>query len=126
MNVLGKRERVLRSRVRVRQVEFLEATAQLFGQRFTDGFGNRVHTFNLRPAHAEVRILAASVVEVNPRLRDLAGSTAVLPLKPQECGLELLDFLHLRGPVRRSSRLEPVHGWARISSASSRAEPFSS
>jgi transglutaminase-like putative cysteine protease len=76
--------------------------------RYQDGFGNRVHTFNVRPAHPEVRILAASVVEVNPVPRDLAGSTAMLPLALEQGGLELLDFLHLRGPVRRSPRLEPV------------------
>ncbi len=55
-----------------------------------------------------MRILAASVVEVNPVPRDLAGSPAVLPLALEQGGLALLDFLHLRGPVRRSPRLEPV------------------
>jgi transglutaminase-like putative cysteine protease len=76
--------------------------------RYQDGFGNRVHTFNVRPAHLEVRILAASVVETAPRPRNLAASRAVLPLSIDQGPLELLDFLHLRGPVRRTSRLEPL------------------
>jgi transglutaminase-like putative cysteine protease len=76
--------------------------------RYQDGFGNRVHTFNVRPAHTEVRILAASVVEVNPVPRDLAGSTVELPLPLEQGGLELLDYLNLRGPARPSPRLEPV------------------
>ena len=54
--------------------------------RYQDGFGNRVHTFNIRAAHGEVRILAASVVEVSPRPHTLADSTAVLPLgRPPSC-----------------------------------------
>jgi transglutaminase-like putative cysteine protease len=76
--------------------------------RYQDGFGNRVHTFNVRPAHAEVRILAASVVEIKPRPSNLSASAAVLPLSVEEGGLELLDFLHLRGPVRRSARLDAL------------------
>jgi transglutaminase-like putative cysteine protease len=74
--------------------------------RFQDGFGNRVHHFNVLPPHTEMRILAASVVETNPRPRDLAASRAVLPLDLDPAALELLDFLSLRGPVRASPRLE--------------------
>src|SRR5262245_16174863 len=66
--------------------------------RFQDGFGNRVHHFNVLPPHGEVRVLAASVVETHPRPRDLGACTAAWPLA--EPATELLDFLHARGPVR--------------------------
>ena len=76
--------------------------------RYVDGFGNRVHHFNVLPPHLEVRVLAASVVETHPRPHDLAASTAGYPLRLEHAGLELLDFLHLRGPARHTPLLEPV------------------
>lgn len=74
--------------------------------RYQDGFGNRVHHFNVLPPHAEVRVLAASVVETHPRPRDLGACAATWPLS--EPTSDLLDFLHARGPVRRTPRLDPV------------------
>src|SRR5947209_13635717 len=76
--------------------------------RYQDGFGNRVHHFDLRPAHAEVRILAAAVVETHPRQRDLAFSRATYPLALDGAELEVLDFLKFRGPVRPSPRLDAL------------------
>lgn len=76
--------------------------------RFVDGFGNRVHHFNVLPAHGEVRVLAASVVETHPRIRDLSASTAAYPLDLSAAPLELLDFLHLRGPVAHTPKLDPL------------------
>src|SRR4051812_835512 len=52
--------------------------AELF--RYQDGFGNRVHHFNILAAHAGVRVLAASVVETHPPLQDPQGSQATYPL----------------------------------------------
>jgi transglutaminase-like putative cysteine protease len=75
---------------------------------YQDGFGNRVHHFNVLPPHTEMRILAASVVETHYRPRDLSSSEAVWPLPVDTCGLDLLDFLDFRGPVRRSPRLAPL------------------
>ncbi|MFO0845242.1 MAG: transglutaminase family protein [Gemmataceae bacterium] len=76
--------------------------------RYVDGFGNRVHHFNVSPAHREVHVLAASVVETCPRPRDLSASAATLPLDPATLPLELLDFLTLRGPARHTPRLGPL------------------
>lgn len=76
--------------------------------RYQDGFGNRVHHFNLLGAHEEVRILAASVVETHPRAQSLSESRALWPLGPEQGSLELLDFLPLRGPVRATPRLAPL------------------
>jgi transglutaminase-like putative cysteine protease len=76
--------------------------------RYVDGFGNRVHHFNVAPAHLEMHVLAASVVETHPRLRDLSGSGATYPLDGDGLPLELLDFLHLRGPARHTPKLEPL------------------
>jgi hypothetical protein len=42
--------------------------------RYTDGFGNRVHHYNLLVPHSLVRILSASVVETHPGPRDLSAS----------------------------------------------------
>src|SRR6266550_9648958 len=76
--------------------------------RFHDGFGNRVHHFNLLPAHGQVHVLAASVVETDPRPRDLTASWATYPLDPDTLNLDVLDFLKFRGPVRPTPRLTPL------------------
>ncbi len=76
--------------------------------RYVDGFGNRVHHFNVAPPHLEMRMLAASIVETHPRPRDLSASSAKYPLDPATLPLEMLDFLHLRGPVRHTPRLDPI------------------
>jgi transglutaminase-like putative cysteine protease len=76
--------------------------------RYHDGFGNSVHHFNLLPPHAEVRILAAGVVETHPRVRDLAASRVTYPLDLARADLEVLDFVKFRGPVRPSPRLAPL------------------
>src|SRR4051794_38043598 len=76
--------------------------------RYQDGFGNRVHHFNLLAPHDQVRILAASVVETHPRSNDLALSLATYPLALDNIDLEVFDFLRFRGPVRPTSRLDPL------------------
>jgi transglutaminase-like putative cysteine protease len=76
--------------------------------RYQDGFGNRVHHFNILPAHKQVRILAASVVETHPRQLDLAASQVAHPLSLDGADLETLDFLQFRGPVRPTPHLLPL------------------
>ena len=76
--------------------------------RYVDGFGNRVHHFNIIPAHLEVRALAASVVETHPRPRDLSASAATYPLDLQQAPLELLDYLRAAGPARHTEKLDPL------------------
>jgi transglutaminase-like putative cysteine protease len=76
--------------------------------RYQDGFGNRVHHFNLLAPHRELRILSASIVETHPRPRDLASSRSAYPLDPDGNALEVLDFVKLRGPVRATPRLDPL------------------
>jgi transglutaminase-like putative cysteine protease len=73
--------------------------------RFQDGFGNRVHHFNVLSPLSEMCIRAAALVETHPRARDLLGSQAVYPLSSEQSSLELFDFLPLRGPVRRTPAL---------------------
>src|SRR5262249_41024983 len=68
----------------------------------------RVHHFNLRPSHQEVRILAASIVQTHPESQALDSCKAGYPLDPETVPLEAFDFLKFRGPVRMSARLEPV------------------
>jgi transglutaminase-like putative cysteine protease len=73
--------------------------------RYQDGFGNRVHHFNLLQPHAAMRVLSASVVETHPRPRDLGAVSAAYPLDPDRLDLEALDFLGFRGPVRPTPAL---------------------
>jgi transglutaminase-like putative cysteine protease len=73
--------------------------------RFQDGFGNRVHHFNLLGGHDEVRMLAAAIVETHPLVHNLALCRAVYPLDSEQFDLDVLDFVQFRGPVRQSPRL---------------------
>src|SRR5947208_5444845 len=59
---------------------FLSVTPTAEVCRFQDGFGNRVHHFNVLSNHDQVRILAAGVVQTHPRLHDPARCTATYPL----------------------------------------------
>ena len=76
--------------------------------RYQDGFGNRVHHFNVLGTHDQVRILSAAVVETHPRPRDPASCRAAFPVDPERLGLEEIDFVQFRGPVRPSPRLDAV------------------
>src|SRR2546430_1102883 len=61
--------------------------------RYQDGFGNRVHHFNLLAAHQQVRVLAAGIVETHPRPRPLAACTAAYPPPLDDAALDVLDYL---------------------------------
>jgi transglutaminase-like putative cysteine protease len=73
--------------------------------QYRDGFGNRVHHFNLLNPNLEVRALAASVVETHPVPKDRSASAAAWPLDPAGLPLGVLDFVQFRGPVRPSHAL---------------------
>jgi transglutaminase-like putative cysteine protease len=75
---------------------------------YQDGFGNRVHHFNLRTPRPEVRVLAASLVESHSAPCDLSASTATFPVPLAGILMDKLDFLQFRGPVTQTSRLIPV------------------
>jgi transglutaminase-like putative cysteine protease len=78
---------------------------------YVDGFGNRVHHFNLLAPPTTLRILAASVVETEDAGVGPMVSQAVFPgSAPSEAWnlpLETLDCLPLRGPARSTPLLEP-------------------
>jgi transglutaminase-like putative cysteine protease len=76
--------------------------------RYQDGFGNRVHHFSLLPSHAEVRVLAASLVETHSPALSLSACQAHYPLVLDDAPLEVLDFVTFRGPVRQTERLASV------------------
>jgi transglutaminase-like putative cysteine protease len=80
--------------------------AEIF--RYQDGFGNRVHHFNLLASHQAVRILAASIVESERTPRDLGCSRALWPIPHEDAGLDALDFLQFRGSVRATPKLAPL------------------
>ncbi len=77
---------------------------------YLDGFGNRVHHFNLMAPHQQVRILAASVVETSLPGRRLTDSSATFPLANAADTCEVLDFLPFRGPVCDAPRLQTIRG----------------
>jgi transglutaminase-like putative cysteine protease len=76
--------------------------------RYVDGFGNHVHYCNVRAPAQEIRLLAACLVETHPAFRDLSAVSAALPLEMENPGLEILDYLILRGPVRQVPELMPI------------------
>ena len=76
--------------------------------RYLDGFGNRVHHFNILTTHQKVRILAASIVETSPQGVDVMSSQATFPMNLENAGLEVLEFLGFRDPVRKTPLLEPL------------------
>jgi transglutaminase-like putative cysteine protease len=80
--------------------------ANVFG--YVDGFGNRVHHFNLIAPRQKVSVLAASIVETTPATATLAQSQATFPLNIDSAGCEIYDFLGFRGPIRRTPLLGPV------------------
>jgi len=78
--------------------------------KYLDGFGNRVHHFNLLKPPANLRILAASVVETEDAGIGPISSQATFPAGPPadewQLPLETLDYLPLRGPARATPLLE--------------------
>ena len=71
--------------------------------RYQDGFGNRVHHFNLLEPHQRVRILAASIVETIPAAGDLAGCRATFPLDRAAWTLSCSISCTSAAPVRRDA-----------------------
>jgi transglutaminase-like putative cysteine protease len=76
--------------------------------KYVDGFGNRVHHFNLISPQQKLRILAASVVETEVDPVNPMNSEATFPVRSEELPLEALDFLTLTGPVVDSPLLTPL------------------
>jgi transglutaminase-like putative cysteine protease len=76
--------------------------------RYLDGFGNRVHSFNILAPHSQVSILAAGIVETHPTIKALLTSSARYPLDPDKPSLEALGFLKLGGPARPTPLLQPL------------------
>jgi transglutaminase-like putative cysteine protease len=76
--------------------------------RYQDGFGNRVHSFNLLTAHSHVRILAAGIVETLVQPRDLNNALDHYPLDLEKTQLEALGFLARRGAVAHTPLLDAL------------------
>ncbi|HWA98743.1 MAG TPA: transglutaminase family protein [Pirellulales bacterium] len=76
--------------------------------RYQDGFGNRVHHFNVLSACRTLGVVAASVVETHPANGRLASSRATWPLNLEALEMPCYGFLGFRGPVRATPLLEPL------------------
>lgn len=75
---------------------------------YEDGFGNRVHHFNLLNPHLQVRVLSASLVETSTRDYNLAEFAGRFPVALDSAPCEMLDFLPYRGPVCDTPLLSPL------------------
>lgn len=75
---------------------------------YLDGFGNRVHHFNLLSPQKQIRLLAASVVETSANKIDLLGSTATFPVDLTNADCDVHNFLSFRGPIGESPLLVPL------------------
>jgi transglutaminase-like putative cysteine protease len=73
-----------------------------------DGFGNRVHHFNILSPQRSLRILAASVVETDSERTNPMDSEATFPLNPAYLPLDAFDFLSFGGPVSQTPLLTPL------------------
>src|SRR5262245_53810432 len=67
--------------------------------RYLDGFGNRVHHFNLLAPHRQVRILAAGIVETAPAHAELSRVSATWPVPRERLAPALFLHLQMGGPV---------------------------
>lgn len=76
--------------------------------RYQDGFGNRVHHFNILAQHDRVAILAAAVVDTHPQPRDFSLCQAVYPLDLEAVELDSRSFLTLDGPLGPTPQLAPL------------------
>ena len=74
---------------------------------YVDGFGNRVHHFNLLAPSTRLRILAASIVETDDSAVSPMASQTAFPLDAEQFPLETLDALPLRGPITETPLLAP-------------------
>jgi hypothetical protein len=79
---------------------------------YLDGFGNRVHHFNMLKPPTSLRILAASVVETEDTCIGPMASQTTFSAEGTADGwhlpLEALDYRPLRGPARATPLLDPV------------------
>ena len=80
--------------------------------QYLDGFGNRVHHFNLLRPPMTLRILAASVVETEDNgIGPMASQTTFSAggsADDWQLPIETLDYLPLRGPVQATPLLKPL------------------
>jgi transglutaminase-like putative cysteine protease len=81
-------------------------TTEVF--HYQDGFGNRVHHFNVLSACKQLRVVAASVVETHPPDARLAASQAKFPLDLSSLEISGYSYLSLRGPVRPTPLLDSL------------------
>jgi transglutaminase-like putative cysteine protease len=84
----------------------LSEPAGVFSYR--DGFGNRVHHFNLLVPHKEVRMLAASLVETYPLSTPLESSRSTFPIEQSALPVETYDFVSFRGPTSPTPLVNPI------------------
>jgi transglutaminase-like putative cysteine protease len=76
--------------------------------RYQDGFGNRVHHFNVLNSCQKLRVVAASVVETHPVPSPLAESRVTYPIDLAALDVSGYGFLTLSGPVSPTPLLDPL------------------
>lgn len=88
---------------------FQLAVSQASGQsNYVDGFGNRVHHFNIVSPNQLVRVLSSSVVETEHLQVHPMYSEVDFPMDHSRLPLEALGYLQLSGPTAHNPLLDEV------------------
>jgi transglutaminase-like putative cysteine protease len=75
---------------------------------YFDWLGNTVHTFNIRPFHHQVTIVATSVVETDRRKAEPERFKDTWPISPSVYDYSIYDYLQFGGPVVDSPELRAL------------------
>src|SRR3954469_1514109 len=75
---------------------------------YFDWLGNTVHTFTVNGFHKQIRIVATSVVETEPRSGPIEDLPDNWPLAPNSYDYTGYDFLQFGGPVVESPALDKL------------------
>lgn len=75
---------------------------------YFDWLGNIVHAFTVNAFHANIRIVATSVVETDRRKVEVERFVDKWPLAADACGYSCYDYLHFGGPIIDSPQLRQL------------------
>src|SRR6476469_210393 len=80
---------------------------------YFDWLGNTVHTFTVNGFHKQIRLVATSVVQTEPRATPIEELPDTWPLSTQDYDYTAYDFLQFGGPVVESAALDKLVDFVR-------------